>query len=225
MSSFKEMASERPFFRITVLNIADYSGINKNTFYYHFEDKSDLIRSIFRVDLGSILHENFDKKDLVYPEDQNDKYSELPFYINARNPEACLDCSPFFVCLSDYLLENVAYYSNIFCSEKPDGLKFYFHNLYLGEMRKDILYALGNWHLPEADIDFLAQYFTSASFDFYFSSIPNKQKSYKFPGIEGVYNNITHNLMKSFIEFRTSADYPFGKNSFAFVSDLEDTCR
>lgn len=199
-NSFKALASTRPFFKITVKDIVENTDINKSTFYYHFEDKFDLIRTIYRADIAEVLCNQFDEKILVYPDDTSDRYADLPYYINARNPQLNLDYTDFFTCLIDYLLNNADYYSNMFLSSKPEGLKFYFHNLYLNEMRKDLLYALGDRHLPEPDISFLAQYFTSASFDYFFVSIPQLQKGMVAAELGFTHNNITHELMKYYLD-------------------------
>lgn len=46
-ATFIELVNEKPVDKITVKEIVDRCGINRNSFYYHYEDLPDLIESIF----------------------------------------------------------------------------------------------------------------------------------------------------------------------------------
>lgn len=46
ISTFEELLAERPLSKITVKDIVERCGINRNTFYYHFEGIPALIESI-----------------------------------------------------------------------------------------------------------------------------------------------------------------------------------
>ena len=41
--ALKELLKEQPFNKITINDIAKQSNINRQTFYYHFIDKEDLV--------------------------------------------------------------------------------------------------------------------------------------------------------------------------------------
>ena len=45
--ALKELMSEKPFSKISVSEIAEKCRINRKSFYYHFNDKYDLINWIF----------------------------------------------------------------------------------------------------------------------------------------------------------------------------------
>ncbi|MGN0611520.1 MAG: TetR/AcrR family transcriptional regulator [Ruminiclostridium sp.] len=45
--SFKKLLSEQPLEKITVKNITDDCGVNRNTFYYHYSDIYELLEEIF----------------------------------------------------------------------------------------------------------------------------------------------------------------------------------
>lgn len=45
--ALKELMAERPFDKISIKDICDACGMNRNSFYYHFRDKQDLIIWIF----------------------------------------------------------------------------------------------------------------------------------------------------------------------------------
>ncbi|MEY8309143.1 TetR/AcrR family transcriptional regulator C-terminal domain-containing protein [Erysipelotrichaceae bacterium 51-3] len=50
--SFIALANEKPVDKITVKEIVDRCQINRNSFYYHFQDLPDLIESIFEDQLN-----------------------------------------------------------------------------------------------------------------------------------------------------------------------------
>ena len=48
--SFWKLLNERPLNRITVKDIVEDCGINRNSFYYHFQDKYELMNWIFDME-------------------------------------------------------------------------------------------------------------------------------------------------------------------------------
>ncbi len=44
---FKRLMTKKPFDKITVMDISGECGINRQTFYYHFHDKYELLNTIF----------------------------------------------------------------------------------------------------------------------------------------------------------------------------------
>ena len=57
-SSFIRLLNEKPLKQISVRSIVDDCGINRNTFYYHFEDIPALVESIIKEDADRIIREN-----------------------------------------------------------------------------------------------------------------------------------------------------------------------
>ena len=53
--SFIRLLNERPLDKITIKDIVDDCGISRNTFYYHFQDKYDLVNWIFRTESAAFL--------------------------------------------------------------------------------------------------------------------------------------------------------------------------
>ncbi len=51
--AIKTLMSEKPLAKISVGDIVEYCGINRNSFYYHFKDKYDLVNWIFYIELAS----------------------------------------------------------------------------------------------------------------------------------------------------------------------------
>ena len=55
MNTFVEMIAERSFDKITVKDIVERCGVNRNTFYYYFQDIYALVDEIFRTETQKIL--------------------------------------------------------------------------------------------------------------------------------------------------------------------------
>ena len=53
--SFLKLLTERPLSKITVKDIVADCGINRNTFYYYFEDMPKLIESIVEDDTEQMI--------------------------------------------------------------------------------------------------------------------------------------------------------------------------
>ena len=61
MQSFMKLLNEMPFDRITIKDIVDDCGINRNTFYYNFSDIYALVDEIFQSEIDNIVekHRNY----------------------------------------------------------------------------------------------------------------------------------------------------------------------
>jgi len=64
--SLKELSREKSFDKISVGEIAKHCNVNRQTFYYHFEDKYDLLKWIYYEDyyypsLSDLSFDNWDK--------------------------------------------------------------------------------------------------------------------------------------------------------------------
>ena len=55
MESVLRLLEVRPLNKITVKDIVDECGINRNTFYYHFEDISSLIEAIIIDEVDRVM--------------------------------------------------------------------------------------------------------------------------------------------------------------------------
>ena len=57
LSTFIEMLEKESLEKINVKKLCETCGINRNTFYYHFEDLMDVLDHIFRREIRLILSE------------------------------------------------------------------------------------------------------------------------------------------------------------------------
>lgn len=54
-ASLKKLLSVKPLDKITVVDIAEDCGVNRQTFYYHFQDIYDLVEWIYKSEAGAAL--------------------------------------------------------------------------------------------------------------------------------------------------------------------------
>lgn len=82
--SAKELTKEKPYDKISISDIADRCGIKRQTFYYHFQDKYELLvwiyfNELFAPNMEDISLENWDEKlGAILTQMQEEK----KFYIN-----------------------------------------------------------------------------------------------------------------------------------------------
>ncbi|HCR43437.1 MAG TPA: dihydroxyacetone kinase transcriptional activator DhaS, partial [Ruminococcaceae bacterium] len=86
--SLKQLMDRRGLKKITVSDIVRNCGLNRQTFYYHFEDKYDLINWIFYNDVIKSVVSNrktYDDLDSMMLKMLGVMESEKPFYMQAFN--------------------------------------------------------------------------------------------------------------------------------------------
>ena len=65
IGTFKELMLKKPMNKITVSELVEECGINRKTFYYHFEDIRDMLRKMLKQDIEAI----FSRGDLITDHD------------------------------------------------------------------------------------------------------------------------------------------------------------
>ncbi len=56
--SMKELMSKNTLDKITVTELVEHCGVNRQTFYYHFQDLFDLLEWIIETDTKQIINDN-----------------------------------------------------------------------------------------------------------------------------------------------------------------------
>ena len=56
-AALKKMMEVKPIDRITVKDLVELCGVNRQTFYYHFDDVYDLLEWVFEEDANKVLPE------------------------------------------------------------------------------------------------------------------------------------------------------------------------
>lgn len=64
VEAFLELLNEKPLDKITVKEIVDSCGINRNTFYYHFEDIHALLVFVIDAEVERVIAKHADVKSL-----------------------------------------------------------------------------------------------------------------------------------------------------------------
>ena len=128
--SLKELGSKKLFDKITVADITDYCGVNRQTFYYHFNDKYELLSWIYTQELFNPL-----TKDLSI-ENWGEKLVELFHYMRQKKK--------FFM--------NTIKCSNNYYAEYLENVLI---DLLLIEIREIDMYN----HLSEQEKDIYARFF------------------------------------------------------------------
>lgn len=58
VTSFVNLLNERPLDKITVKDIVEDCGVNRNTFYYHYQDIYALVEDIFEKETEKVVQEH-----------------------------------------------------------------------------------------------------------------------------------------------------------------------
>lgn len=68
--TLKKMLKDRPFAKITIQDIVAECNINRNTFYYHFENNYDLLYFTYEREVQNIV-DSFHKANATIPQGMN----------------------------------------------------------------------------------------------------------------------------------------------------------
>jgi len=58
IATFFRLLEQKPLSKITVKNIVEACGINRNTFYYYYKDIYDLVDDIFNIETEKVTSQN-----------------------------------------------------------------------------------------------------------------------------------------------------------------------
>lgn len=91
-ASLKQMMKMKPIEKITVKDLVELCGVNRQTFYYHFDDVYDLLEWVFEQDANRVL-----PKEVVYSHWREDVviffeylYENSTFALNVYNSNSRL---------------------------------------------------------------------------------------------------------------------------------------
>lgn len=129
--SLKELMKQIPLSKISVKDITEHCQVSRNSFYYHFKDKYDLVNWIF--------------------------YSETLREVNSFcEPDNWLDG---FVNLCKYLHENRSFYIHAFRYVGQNSLYEYLLNFYFELMKISIntTYSRAGYRLDDRELYLMAR--------------------------------------------------------------------
>ena len=97
-AALKQMLTVKPIDKITVKDLVEICGVNRQTFYYHFDDVYDLLEWVFEEDANRVL-----PSEVVYEHWRDDvmmffKYlaDNSVFALNIYNSNSCVYMLRYF---------------------------------------------------------------------------------------------------------------------------------
>lgn len=118
IDSFLKLLDERPLNRITVKDIVEDCGVNRNTFYYHFADIPSLIEAIVKEDAERIALE-CDSVDSL----PGCLSTALSFTVSHRRAVYHIYSSTSRDIIEKYLMDICGYIIGIFIDKVSSGMQ------------------------------------------------------------------------------------------------------
>ncbi len=119
-NSLKELMLKKSFDKISISDITNNCHLNRQTFYYHFQDKYELMNWIYYNEIFIVLVNNLNENnyEMKFKEMFSKLYMEKDIYINALSMSSEYN-------FKDYL-ESVIYIlvENILPNKKSQDIKF-----------------------------------------------------------------------------------------------------
>lgn len=134
MQSFVKLLDSTPFDKITVKDIVDDCGVNRNTFYYNFEDIYAVVDELLSEEVARVLEKqrtcNSWKEGLYYG--------------------------------ADFVLKNKKAVYHLYHSTKKDQLERCFKRVVYDAAAEVARHEAEGLHCTEADIEFVAGFYGDA---------------------------------------------------------------
>ena len=154
IATFFRLLEEKPLSKISVKNIVEACGINRNTFYYYYKDIYDLVDDIFNIETEKVTSQN---------------------PVHGHWQEGCLQSM-------HYLAEHSMIIHNVLNSISPEAIKSYIfkvaHRLLMTFSNK----VTEGRFVPEEDKEFIADFYSHAFVGIFYEWIRDgmKQEPEKF---------------------------------------------
>lgn len=130
-------------------------NINRNTFYYHFDNKLDVAMYVFRIDLARELSERIPPNQLLEtPVPIKLKAELLPYYMHHEIGARLLDHSEFYKALVYCVTSRPLFYRKLFTVNESE-IKIRIFELFRSAVEDDVRFVLGGRYMPRETFDFL----------------------------------------------------------------------
>ena len=147
--TFTELLDEKPMSKITVKDIVERCGVNRNTFYYHFKDIPDVVEFILKKKWDEILE---------HPQDR----------------ASILECMEE---MADLVRNNRKVMLNVYRSVKKDTFLFYMNEISNYIIMEYFRKNADQFDLDEGEIRILIQYYKCLFTGFLMEWLDNNLKS------------------------------------------------
>lgn len=151
--TFKRLVGELPLDKITISDVVEACGLNRKTFYYHFEDKQALICWIFDREFESLTDVN--RNNTVLDELIGHLYENRLFYAPALTSNVQNNLSEhIFRIIKQSMEQDIAQTLNgeKLPSEKTDWIANFFANATVGSIKQWASSGMKRTH-PESYAD------------------------------------------------------------------------
>lgn len=134
IKTFFSLLEQKPLSKITVKNIVETCGINRNTFYYYYRDIYDLVDDIFKIETEKVTSQN---------------------PVHGYWQEGCLQSM-------HYLKEHAMIIQNVFNSIQLETIKAYLFKTAHGLLITLSNNVTEGQYLPPDDRNFIADFYSHA---------------------------------------------------------------
>lgn len=134
MYAFLEILEEKTLDKITVKDICERSEINRNTFYYYFDNVHDVLYSIFEMEKKLVLKE----------------VGEDDTFLEEYKKSASI------------VLNNKKAIFNIYESKSGDILRNYFDAVTMSFVKRAVEKAANGYQISEENINYISHFYTNA---------------------------------------------------------------
>lgn len=132
--SLIKLLNERPLDKITIKDIVEDCGINRNTFYYHFEDIPSLVKQILNAEVEKVL----------------------------LKQEAVVSWEEGFIEGAQFALQNKKVVYHIYNSARREEVEKYLYHVAGDVMRQYVEAAAAGSKAKEEDKKLIADFYKSA---------------------------------------------------------------
>ena len=146
---FLDLLEQRPLDKISVVDIADHCGVNRNTFYYHFRDIPDVVEFVLKR--------------------KWDEIQEAP-----QEKNSILECMEE---MADLVRNNRKVMFNVYRSVKKDTFLFYMNEISNYIIMEYFRKNADQFDLDEGEIRILIQYYKCLFMGFLMEWLDNNLKS------------------------------------------------
>ena len=132
-AALKQMLTVKPIDKITVMDLVEICGVNRQTFYYHFDDVYDLLEWVFEEDANRVL-----PSEVVYEHWRD-------------------DVMMFF----KYLADNSVFALNIYNSNSRIYMLRYFKRRLQGCIRSFAIIVSDGKNIDRTDFEFVVEFYAN----------------------------------------------------------------
>ena len=132
--ALKSIMAKKPLDKVTIRELADECGVNRQTFYYHFRDIYDLVRWMYEQEIKALI----------------------------RRRESTDNWKDTLEILFDYLKCNKAACLSVYNSAGYRHLKRFFREILFETVKKDVFCFADAEKISEGYLNFAVQFYTMA---------------------------------------------------------------